>query len=151
MNDFKVVVMGKEEAIKKIRAIKTAVSTGLVVSVRAGGLVVEKYAKDKVPRWTGNLSRSIHVEIVEVTPIFAAAIIGTDVEYAAQVEFGGTIKAKNAPYLVFKTRDGQWHKVKSVTQVPQPYLRPALDEHIEEVVAAMSETFKKLIEAAANI
>jgi len=141
-------VTGDKKAAAKFRTLKKAVPAILESSVKAGALVVETAAKHKAPKETGSLARSMHTEIAEVNPAYAKAIVGTDLEYAAQVEFGGKISAKNAPYLVFKTKDGKWHKVKSVTQVPQPYLRPALDEHRAEVVAVMSSTFKKLMKVA---
>ncbi len=148
MSDLAVKILGKEEAVAKIRVVKEAAQAALLVSVRGGGLVVERYAKTKSPIETGSLRRSIHVEILEVDRDHAAAIIGTDLVYAAQVEFGGEIHAKNAPFLVFKTKDGQWHSVKSVTQIPQPYLRPALDENIAEIVEVMRSVFERLIMAA---
>jgi hypothetical protein len=48
--------------------------------------------------------------------------------YAKQKEYGGVIKAKNAPYLVFQI-DGQWVQIKQVYQAPQPAFRPAMDEN----------------------
>ena len=39
---------------------------------------------------------------------------------------GGVIAAKNAPYLVFRTPDGAWHSVVSVTIPERSYLRESL-------------------------
>ena len=42
---------------------------------------------------------------------------------------GGIIRARRAPYLVFKTRDGKWHSVKRV-KIPAriPFMEIATDE-----------------------
>lgn len=140
-------VIGQKEARAKFKALKLAIGPALKISVQGGAYVVRNAAIANVPRETSSLARSIHVEIKQVSNTYARAIVGTDLEYAAQVEFGGTITAKNAPYLVFKTRDGIWHRVKSVTQVPQPYLRPALDENVVEVIAVIRDVFKRILEA----
>lgn len=52
--------------------------------------------------------------------------VGTDLEYAAIQEFGGTVRAKNAKSLHFEI-DGEDIFVQSVTIPAQPYLRPAFD------------------------
>ena len=46
---------------------------------------------------------------------------GTDKHYAAIHQFGGTVKAKNKPYLVFKVGDG-FRRVKQVNIPARPYL-----------------------------
>jgi hypothetical protein len=66
-------------------------------------------------------------------------VTGTDNVAARQHEFGGVIKAKNAPYLVFQTEDGAWHKVKAVTQPPHPHFQPALDENGGKYIRIMKE------------
>lgn len=60
--------------------------------------------------------------------------IGTDLEYAAIQEFGGTITPKNGSALRFPVdhHNGgygmtEWVTVASVTLPAQPYLRPAFD------------------------
>lgn len=67
-------------------------------------------------RDTGRLMNSIthHATGEEVA-------IGTDVIYAAVHQTGMTIKAKNAPYLVFKAGN-RWVKTKQVTIPARPFL-----------------------------
>jgi phage virion morphogenesis protein len=49
--------------------------------------------------------------------------VGTNVIYAAIHHLGGTITAKNAPYLVFKAPDGSgFRRKKSVTIPARPFL-----------------------------
>ncbi|HFC8518916.1 TPA: phage virion morphogenesis protein [Neisseria weaveri] len=50
------------------------------------------------------------------------ARIGSNKKYAAIHHLGGTIKAKNKPYLVFPVAGGGWRKVKSVNIPARPYL-----------------------------
>jgi hypothetical protein len=62
---------------------------------------------------TKRLSRSF---LVPVPGSEGDWILGADSPvYAAIHEYGGTIRAVNAPYLVFQTPDGEWHSVKEVT------------------------------------
>lgn len=55
--------------------------------VRSGALLVENDAKVKVPKRTGNLSRSIHTE-AEMQGTAASVQVGTRHLYGAYVEFG---------------------------------------------------------------
>lgn len=69
------------------------------------------------PTHTGDLRRSIKIEwegngSVFVGPNVRAESNGFD--YAQAAEHGRkAIHAKNAPFLVFRTYDGRWHRVKS--------------------------------------
>lgn len=85
---------------------------------------VMRDAKRLCPIDTGHLSESITYEIVS----WDEAIVGTDVDYAASVEFGSqphTITARNAKVL----SDGKHIFGKTVRHPgtpAQPFLRPAL-------------------------
>lgn len=114
----------------------------------AGAKVMEAYAKNEAPRDTGSLSRSIQSEVMAANVARFVIEIATNLIYAAVQEFGGTIRAKNAPYLVFKTKDGSWHSVKEVTIPAHPYMRPAADiagPQAQQVVAAIVH---RMVEAA---
>ena len=67
---------------------------------------------------TGNLRGSIGVTRSSAF----SGTFGTSLIYAAQRNFGGTIRARNAPYLVFPGRNGGLVRVKSVTQSGTHYL-----------------------------
>ncbi len=102
-------------------------------AVTDGGHLIERRAKQRAPVLTGTLRRSIHVDsVVPLGPGRWQSITGPSVIYARQREFGGTIRAKNAPYLKFKGSQG-WAQVKSVYQKPQPYMHPAFDETISGI------------------
>jgi hypothetical protein len=75
---------------------------------------------------TGTLRRSVHVEPSEEGG-HPVVLVGTDVIYAKQREYGGIIRGKDGGYLRFKTYDGQWVTTKQVYQPPHPAWRPAFD------------------------
>lgn len=88
------------------------------------------YAKDLVPKRTGNLENSI---THRVDPGEPAAYIGTNSEYGAYVEFGtghwstiggGTPKKQ----WVYIGDDGKYHIGKPMK--PHPYLKPAVANHV---------------------
>ena len=79
---------------------------------------------------TGNLSRHVraNVTFTETTYTGRAYVAGYpgQVPYARIQEYGGTIHARRAPYLTFKTEDGRWHRVKEVTLPERSYMRSSL-------------------------
>ena len=70
----------------------------------------------KILQKSGQLAASIHTASGN-----NFARIGTNKPYAAIHQFGGTVKAKNKPYLVFKVGDG-FRRVKQVKIPARPYL-----------------------------
>lgn len=99
--------------------------------------------QDLAPHKHGTYRTSIHVEGPFEEDGITFYVVGTDNVAAKQHEFGGVIKAKNGPYLIFKTDDGQWHTVKSVTQPAHPHFRPALDQNREKYIRMMKEAMVK--------
>jgi phage gpG-like protein len=128
---------------------------------------------------TRNLSRSIHQEVAESTNERAAVDVGTNVEYAAIHEFGGTIQPKKSKYLAIpvgtyrgspqkyadlklrKTAGGnlvmvdgggtvQYVLKKSVTVPARPYLRPAADENHAAIENSMASAWRQQIEKAVS-
>ena len=121
------------------------IGSGLRPAVIAGAQLVRNSASEKAPYKTGNLRSSIHIEPRSSGKDEAVVEVGTSEEYARIQEYGGTINAKNKPYLVFQTEDGSWHSVKSVTIPPHPYLRPAFDENKAKVKSEIERAVKKLL------
>ena len=70
----------------------------------------------KILQKSGQLAASIHTASGS-----HFARIGTNKPYAAIHQFGGTVKAKNKPYLLFKVGDG-FRRVKQVNIPARPYL-----------------------------
>lgn len=74
-------------------------------------------------RDTGRLLNSI-VTITKKNNV----LVGTDVLYAKLMHYGGTIRAKSKPYLVFKTPTGGWVKRKSITVPARPIFGVSEDD-----------------------
>ncbi len=96
----KVTVTGMSDLKKALEALGEA-ATGkmLAQAALAGALPIQNAAKEKSPKRTRTLSRSIHTEVEKEGETLAEVVVGTDVEYAAIQEFGGTITPKNTKYL----------------------------------------------------
>lgn len=146
---FRVEVIGDAELRQKLQSL-TADMQGAALSaaVSSGAQVIQNAAKAKAPFRTGTLRRSIHTEVTGSTTQ-AEATIGTDVVYAAQVEFGGTITPKNKKLLHWVDASGVEHFAKSVTQVARPYLRPAFDEKSDEAKNEVGNALQQAIERVA--
>lgn len=106
--------------------------------------VVERAAKEKAPKDTGELRRSITSEVVtnfnEVE-----GVVFTPLEYAPYVEFGTGLFAEtggrsDVPWC-YKDDKGEWHSTSG--QKPQPFMRPALDENREKIKRVIAEGILK--------
>jgi len=86
--------------------------------LEAGARIVESHAKVYCPVDTGTLRNSIMVD--EATP--DRAVIAPHTDYAEHVEFG-------------------------ISQRPQPYMRPALDQHETEILGAIEATVRDFVES----
>lgn len=129
---------GLDKLLRKFKKLsKLGKGVTLQRAAAAGGLVIANEAKRRAPVLTGNLRRSIHVGgesgagefgnlgLGPVSDTSGTVRIGTDVDYAAAVEFGTS------------------------NQSAQPYLRPAIDSQRDEAVAEVGAAFVKLVRAAA--
>ena len=97
--------------------------------------VVEASAKQKAPKDTGALARSITSKIEDTE-----GIIFTPLEYAPYVEYGTGLFAeeggRNTPWI-YKDDKGEWHRTSG--QKPQPFMRPALAENREKIINILKE------------
>lgn len=73
---------------------------------------------------TGRLRGSIFGEVIGDDKLEVGA--GSNVKYARIHEFGGVIKAKNAPWLHFPVGGG-WARVKQVEIPARPYVKPSIE------------------------
>jgi phage gpG-like protein len=81
---------------------------------------------------TGTLRRSIVMEGPVRTGLgTATARVGPTVVYGRIQELGGTITAKNAPYLMISFPDGGFAQVTQVTLPPRPFLEPAVRDVVD--------------------
>lgn len=102
--------------------------------------IVERAAKQKAPKDTGALRRSIQSK-VETGGRDVEGIVFTPLEYAPYVEYGTGLFAekggrKKVPWYYTDDEGKRW---KTSGQKPQPYMRPAIKENREKVV----DTFVK--------
>lgn len=138
-----------ENALSKIS--KNVTGEQLSKPVLAGLFQLEAMAKLNIRKsfkqHTGAFAANFETKLDEVTEKSAKGHTSPLSIQARIQELGGVIKATNAPALVFQTDDGQWHHVKAVTIPARPYLRPAADEGKADIVEAISNQLKELIES----
>ena len=105
--------------------------------------LVERSAKQKAPKDTGALRRSITSKI-EITAEGATGTVYTPLEYAPYVEYGTGLFAEDGgradvPWN-YQDDEGNWHSTSG--QKPQPFMRPALDENREQITRILKEGLK---------
>lgn len=124
----------------------------LELALAAGALLVANDAKRNAPIVTGTLRRSIHIGgHTELTPDFtsgegyddiggnvvgpagATLLVGTDLAYAARIEFG---------FMGADSLGRTFH------QAAQPYLRPAWDANLGRLEETVSAVLGRLLQAA---
>ena len=98
--------------------------------------VIERAAKQKAPKDTGALRRSITSEVNGLE-----GVVFTNLEYAPYVEYGTGLFAENGgradvPWN-YQDAAGNWHSTSG--QHPQPFMRPALNENREKVINILKE------------
>lgn len=122
------------EDMKKLSA--AARGAALEQAVNAGGLELENEIKIHIEKnrlvKTGNLLNSIKKRQATVHDTSAEVEVGTNVPYAARLEFG------------FSGADSLG---RIYNQAARPYMRPAVDEGKERISKAVSVTLKRNIEA----
>lgn len=128
MSDLTLTLTGDADVVALLQGVAAdlqgpAMAAGLI----AAALPIVNAAKEKAPKKSTNLARSIHAGEPEVGASGGRIEVGTDMIYARIQEYGGEIEAKEGGWLVFQI-GGHWVRVKSVTLKAQPYLRPAFDE-----------------------
>lgn len=96
--------------------------------------LVERAAKKKCPKGTGELRRSITSKI-EGDGLGIKGIVYTPLEYAPYVEYGTGLFAESGgrqdvPWH-YQDDAGEWHSTSGMH--PHPYMRPALNENRQEI------------------
>ena len=112
----------------------------MVQTVAKACALVERSAKQKAPKGTSELRRSI-TSRVERDGEDIIGIVYTPLEYAPYVEFGTGLFADNGgrtdvPWC-YQDDEGNWHTTSG--QHPQPFLYPALDENREKILRLLGE------------
>lgn len=97
--------------------------------------LVERSAKQKAPKDTGALRRSITSKVETDPDGNVIGTVFTPLEYAPYVEYGTGLFAEEGGRLDvpwnYQSDDGTWHSTSG--QHPQPYMRPALDENRDKI------------------
>lgn len=102
--------------------------------------MVERSAKQKAPKGTGELRNSITSK-VETDGNEVIGVVFTPLEYAPYVEYGTGLFAeeggrKDVPWH-YQDDEGNWHSTSG--QKPQPFMRPAFNENREDILRLLRE------------
>jgi phage gpG-like protein len=140
-----------QSAMKRMGA--AARGEALLDTVESGARVIETYAKINVEKTfsdkqTGGLAGSIAVNL-KGGGNKAEAEIGPTKIYGRIQELGGTIVPVSAKMLSWM-QDGVRIFANVVHLPARPYLRPAVDEHIDDIRQAMANTLMRKISEAAG-
>ena len=125
-------VTGDKEVMRKIKVLAEKNVDALKGVMNKSVLVVERRAKQKVPVLTGRLRSSITHE-VEKTRNGYGGRVGTDVGYAANVEFGGQPSLIEYKGLLLKKSGSA-----------KPYLFPALKNSEKDIIRFLSAAIKAI-------
>ena len=109
--------------------------------------LVERSAKQKAPKGTGELRRSIESRIDYNTSTGTIeGVVFTPLEYAPYVEYGTGIFAEggngrqDVPWSYLDDDGETWHTTYGMK--PSPYLRPALFENREQITELLKGVIK---------
>lgn len=102
--------------------------------------LVERAAKQKAPKVSGELRRSITSK-VEDSGGEIVGVVYTPLEYAPYVEYGTGLFAENGgrkdvPWT-YQDEEGNWIVTSGIH--PMPYMRPALNENRENIKRILAE------------
>lgn len=126
-------IEGLVEIIETLNKLENTES--IVSGIEQGCAAVERDAKKKAPKNTGELKRSITSK-VENEGRQVVGEVFTPLEYAPYVEYGTGLFAekggrKDVPWH-YMDEKGEWHSTNG--QRPQPFMRPALQENRERIL-----------------
>jgi HK97 gp10 family phage protein len=122
-------VRGFDVAIARLDELGSMLPDVLEAGTKAGALIVQNAAKDNAPYRSGDLRRSIHMEVTDKSSSSVTVIVGTDKVYAAAQEFGWP---EGYPGL-----RGSYEG--------HPYLRPAFDENADAAREEVARVIEVLI------
>lgn len=136
-------IEGIEAVLLKLDNIVDA--SNIEQAVGKGCALVERAAKKKAPKDTGELRRSIQ-STVEKSGTDVKGIVFSPLEYAPYVEYGTGLFAENGgrkdvPWAYEDEKTGEL--IFTSGQKPQPYMRPALNENRERILRMIKEGLVK--------
>lgn len=106
--------------------LRAGVPPNIERGLTAVGVQLEGYAVSLCPVDTGRLKGSITFDVRDNT-----VYIGTNVEYAPYVEYGtgAGVGGRPTPWK-YQDANGHWHT--TTGSKPQPFIRPAVQNHLDE-------------------
>lgn len=127
-----------------IQKVKTIERDTLKNVLTEWGILAQGYATEICPKDTGNLAQSIDYKRLDEN---MEVQVGTNVEYAAYVELGTGLYAemgdgRKTPWT-YKDDEGKWHRTSGMRA--QPYLRPAIEEHVHEYEEILKDNMSEQI------
>lgn len=120
-----------EKMVKAIHGAPNEIKEGMRVAMESSLMEVHGKSVQNSPFKTGNLRRSLQWKS-EVGTNKIVGAVGTNLIYARMQEFGGTIVAKSAKFLVFKGSRG-WASVKKVVVPAKHFLGKAITDSRESI------------------
>ena len=131
-------IEGLVEIVETLNKLENTES--IVKGIELGCAAVERDAKKKAPKNTGELKRSITSK-VENEGRQVVGKVFTPLEYAPYVEYGTGIFAeggngRKTPWL-YEDDSGETHFTRG--QHPHPYMRPALSDNRNQITQLLGE------------
>lgn len=128
-----------------VKNVRGALRKGVLAkSAMAGGTVIQNYAKINIrqtfsakSRGGAGLAGSMKVVMVKSTDTEAEVDVGPTKIYGRIQELGGVIVPIFAQMLSWVDDSGKRIFANSVRLPPRPYLRPAVDNHKDDIRAAV--------------
>ena len=133
-------IEGLDEVLNRIEKIGSVAQAQQALGQACA--LVERAAKQKAPKGEGDLRRSITSKVEGLV-----GIVFTPLEYAPYVEYGTGIHAeggngrKDVPWAYEDEKTGEL--IWTSGQEPQPYMRPALYDNKQAILAILMEGFTK--------
>ena len=135
-------IIGLDRLLARLDNI--AGNEAVMKGIEKGALRVEAAAKENCKVDEGLLRASIDHKLAPET---LSATVGTNLKYAAYVEFGTGVHAtkgggRTTPW-VFKGSNGKWHT--TTGQRAKPFMYPALVSNVDKIKADIIEAVRNEI------
>lgn len=132
-------ITGIDEVIAALEELSN--TEGVKRAIGKACTIIERAAKQKAPKDSGELRRSIQSEVNETGDSIKGTIF-SPLEYAPYVEFGTGLFAekggrKDVPWAFEDEKTGEL--IWTAGQKPQPFLRPAFNENREKILKMIKE------------
>lgn len=132
----------------RLKSISEETQKAVEEALKDGIAVILEHAEENCPVGTGELKRSLSVEVY---PQEAEAVIYTNCEYAPYVEFGTGIYAtqgggRETPWVYPYIKDGEQKFATTRGQAPNPFLGKALRQSKKEIMDIFADTLQEYME-----